>query len=316
MRLFASRAVEAPARREVRLAPEDRRQAELARRVVKLHRAVHHAVIRERHRRRSSFGRPPAKAVDPARSVEKRIFRVHVQMDELTHVNAFYGAPRTNSSRVQWTLSYSPSTPLWKSSVEGELARLRASASRWASLPVARKIELLAACRDATGCVARDWTAGGRRAQGHRRTQAEGEEAMTGPWALAAALNRYIVTLRRIERSGAAGLSRRAIRRRPGGQIVVGVFPEDLYDRLLLPGVRAEVWLRPGASPSTLRPEPGAHASRSFWGPATSRRSARSMRYMRSLRRVPRASSSCIRCSTIWRRSSKRHSRRSRPRGS
>src|SRR5579863_4906061 len=83
------------------------------------------------------------------------------------------------------------------------LARLRAGASRWASLPVARKIEFLAACRDATGCVARDWTGIAAALKGVAGTQAEGEEAMTGPWALAAALNRYIVTLRRIDRSGA-----------------------------------------------------------------------------------------------------------------
>ncbi|HEY6326435.1 MAG TPA: aldehyde dehydrogenase family protein, partial [Candidatus Cybelea sp.] len=136
------------------------------------------------------------------------------------------------------------------------LARLRVGANRWASLAVSRKIELLLACRDATGRVAPAWTALAAALKGVAGTPAEGEEATTGPWAVAAALNRYSATLRRIERSGAPPLDRRAIRRRPDGQIVVGVFPEDGYDRFLLPGVRAEVWLRPKATPSVLRPDP------------------------------------------------------------
>ncbi len=101
VRLLARRPIEATARRNVRLTTQDRREPELARGVVKLHRAVHHAVIRQRHGLRPFFRRLPAQAVDAARSVEKRILRMDVQMDELTHVNAFYGMPRTISSRVQ-----------------------------------------------------------------------------------------------------------------------------------------------------------------------------------------------------------------------
>jgi aldehyde dehydrogenase (NAD(P)+) len=140
--------------------------------------------------------------------------------------------------------------------LDRQLARLRAGANRWASLPVSRKIELLTACRDATGRVARAWAARGAALKGVSGTPAAGEEAITGPWAVAAALNRYISTLRRSERAGAPQLDRPAIRRRSDGQIVVGVFPEDLPGRFLLPGVRAEVWLRPGATPAALRLDP------------------------------------------------------------
>jgi hypothetical protein len=140
--------------------------------------------------------------------------------------------------------------------LDRQLARLRAGANRWASLPVSRKIELLTACRDATGRVARAWAARGAALKGVSGTPAAGEEAITGPWAVAAALNRYIFTLRRSERAGAPQLDRPAIRRCSDGQIVVGVFPEDLPGRFLLPGVRAEVWLRPGATPAALRLDP------------------------------------------------------------
>ncbi len=154
-----------------------------------------------------------------------------------------------------------PSTPLRPSYIEEELERLRAGAQRWASLPFARKIELLSACRDATGRVARDWTARAAGLKGISGTQAAGEEALTGPWAVAAALRRYIGTLRRMERRGPSRLDRPAMRRRRDGLAVVRVFPEDAYDRFLLPGVRAEVWMRPDATQSILRPDPEPHVA-------------------------------------------------------
>ena len=106
MRLFASRAIEAPARRDVGLAAEDRREPELARGVVELHRAVHHAVIGQRDRRRSFFGGAPAEAVDPAGPVEKRVLGVDVQMDELTH-----GRSRTTGHSDVYRKRTRPATP-------------------------------------------------------------------------------------------------------------------------------------------------------------------------------------------------------------
>ncbi|MBV8497799.1 MAG: aldehyde dehydrogenase family protein [Candidatus Eremiobacteraeota bacterium] len=124
------------------------------------------------------------------------------------------------------------------------LVRVREAAGRWASLSLARKIELLCACRDATGRVAGAWTACAAALKGVSRTPAAGEEAITGPWAVMATLNRYVLTLREIERFGAPRFERRATRVRPDGRTVARVFPEGGYDRLLLPGVRGEVWTR------------------------------------------------------------------------
>jgi hypothetical protein len=137
-------------------------------------------------------------------------------------------------------------------SVEGRLACAREAARRWATLPVARKIELLAACRDATARVAREWSSRAAAIKGVARTPAAGEEAVTGPWALMWSLNRYVLTLREIERFGAPRLRKAAIRSGPGGRAVLRVFPEDVYDGLLLPGVRGEVWMR-GSTAATLR---------------------------------------------------------------
>ncbi len=136
--------------------------------------------------------------------------------------------------------------------LDERLARVREAASRWASLPIAAKIKLLTACRAATGRVARGWTARAAALKGIAGTPASGEEAITGPWAVMATLNRYIRTLHGIERCGAPRLETSAIRRLADGRAILRVFPEDGYDRLLLPGVRAEVWMR-GSELSTLR---------------------------------------------------------------
>ncbi len=82
MRFLADRAIEASARREVRFATHDRRDLVIARGVVKFHGAVHHAMVGKGNAGRTVLGRTATEAVDPARSVEERIFRVNVKMDE------------------------------------------------------------------------------------------------------------------------------------------------------------------------------------------------------------------------------------------
>ena len=82
VRFVAHGPVEASARRDVRLAADDRREPCIARCVVKLHRAVHDAVVGQGDAGRAVLGRAAAKAIDAARAVEERIFRVNVKMDE------------------------------------------------------------------------------------------------------------------------------------------------------------------------------------------------------------------------------------------
>lgn len=142
-----------------------------------------------------------------------------------------------------------------RSSGLGDLDRdldcLRVAATDWASLAVGRKIQLLAACRAATGRSAARWTALAARAKGIDRSSLTGEEALTGPWALLSALNRYERTLAQIERRGAPMLEDGRVRLR-GGQVVVEVFPEGLADRLLQFGMRGEVWMQPGVMRASL----------------------------------------------------------------
>jgi aldehyde dehydrogenase (NAD(P)+) len=136
--------------------------------------------------------------------------------------------------------------------IDGQLRELRNGAAAWAALPIAAKIEIFEACRAGVARQARRWTQAAAQAKGIAGTPLAGEEAISGPWAVLVALNRYIDTLSEIEHSGAPHLDPRRVRTRPGGQVVVDVFPVDFYDRILLNGVRAEVWMQPGVTPANL----------------------------------------------------------------
>jgi acyl-CoA reductase-like NAD-dependent aldehyde dehydrogenase len=136
--------------------------------------------------------------------------------------------------------------------LDGDLVELRGGATRWASLPIVRKIDLLAACQASTSAVAERWAGLAAAAKGTAGTSLAGEEAFTGPWAVLNALGAFIASLRRIERGEPAGLVSRAVEGRPGTQIAVEVFPAGLRDRLLQLGLRGEVWMQPGVTAENL----------------------------------------------------------------
>jgi acyl-CoA reductase-like NAD-dependent aldehyde dehydrogenase len=117
---------------------------------------------------------------------------------------------------------------------------------------VRRKVALLTACRAVTFAVARRWAELAAGAKGTLGTSLAGEEAITGPWAVLNSLNRFVATLREIEREGEPVLDPRRVRVRANGQVVVEVFPADAADRLLQLGLRADVWMQPGVTRESL----------------------------------------------------------------
>ncbi|GAC1437345.1 MAG: aldehyde dehydrogenase family protein [Chloroflexota bacterium] len=140
---------------------------------------------------------------------------------------------------------------------EGELdasiALLQAHKDRWARLRAGDKVAYLLNARMRAPRVAERWVAAATAAKGIPPGSAlAGEEWLSGPWALLFALNRLAETLRSVARDGTPGLKPGAVRERPDGQVVVDVFPLTIYDRLLLSGVAAEVWMQPGVTRATL----------------------------------------------------------------
>ncbi|MGZ3426871.1 MAG: aldehyde dehydrogenase family protein, partial [Polyangia bacterium] len=143
--------------------------------------------------------------------------------------------------------------PTANDALERELEELAAHKQTWATLPVARKIELLTAVKRETAKVADRWVAAAAEHKGIPATSPlVGEEWASGPWALLYGLSQYIHTLGQIARHGRPRIPKGAVRRARNGQVIVDVFPASFYDRLLLSGVSAEVWMEPDVTPENL----------------------------------------------------------------
>jgi aldehyde dehydrogenase (NAD(P)+) len=129
---------------------------------------------------------------------------------------------------------------------------LAAHKDEWARLPIRRKIQYLEQLRTRTDKVAERWVNAAVKA---KRIPVDsplvGEEWMSGPWALLKGVSVLIRTLTTIEK-GETPYDAGAVHTRPDGQVVVDVFPATLYDRLLLSGYSAEVWMQPGVTKENL----------------------------------------------------------------
>ncbi|MBV8638086.1 MAG: aldehyde dehydrogenase family protein [Candidatus Eremiobacteraeota bacterium] len=136
--------------------------------------------------------------------------------------------------------------------IDHSLAQLRDGAKRWIALTPGAKAVLFERVRDATYAQAAAWAEAAADAKGLTGTPLAGEEWLSGPWAVIYALNRYIRSLREIERFGTPQIPHRRVRTRANGQVAVDVFPNGPYDTLLFNGIRAEVWMQPGVTPATL----------------------------------------------------------------
>ncbi len=134
------------------------------------------------------------------------------------------------------------------------VARLNEQKQAWAHLSVSRKIAYLEQMRPKVENVADRWVAAAVRAKGiPAGSPLAGEEWLSGPYALLSAINNYLKTLHAIDRTGYPDLKPGQVRTRPDGQVIVDVFPQSLYDRLLLSGITGEVWMQPGVTKDNLR---------------------------------------------------------------
>ena len=136
--------------------------------------------------------------------------------------------------------------------LDRDLAVLHEHAAEWAQLGFAGKVRHLQAMRARTVEVAAQWADLAARAKGIAGTPLAGEEWFSGPYALLIALDRLIATVGDIARSGSPALPR-PVRERANDQVVVDVFPVEPSDKVLLSGVRAELWMEPGVTRETLR---------------------------------------------------------------
>ncbi len=141
-----------------------------------------------------------------------------------------------------------PSSALLAPCLENQLAVLSANKHRWAALSTDLKINYLHRIATATVAHAAEWVALSVRAKGTANTPSlAGEEWTSGPWALLRAVKQLSQTLAAASDDFEALRQSLPVRSTISGQLAVEVFPRKHWDRLLMNGIRAEVWLEPGA---------------------------------------------------------------------
>jgi acyl-CoA reductase-like NAD-dependent aldehyde dehydrogenase len=122
------------------------------------------------------------------------------------------------------------------------LETLSANKDEWARLPIAERIALLDAIKVGFGRVEQRWVNASLAAKGARsETMAEGEEwvTLTVTYRLLGYLRK---ALRDIEKHGQPHLPGRVCWK-DAGRWTVNVFPQNLRDRMAMPGIHAEVWV-------------------------------------------------------------------------
>ena len=132
------------------------------------------------------------------------------------------------------------------------LSELEASKQEWAELAVEERINLLKAMKDALAAVAEDWALTAAR---HKKipegSALEGEEWLSGPYAMMCGLNALIDTLSQLDDK--AFVKRLKTRLLSSGQLAVRVLPVSFKDELALPDVKAEVWMQSHVTQDNLR---------------------------------------------------------------
>lgn len=163
--------------------------------------------------------------------------------------------------------------------LDSVIAALKSASDDWAQTEIAERLKILQEIKDNLLKVAEGWAeAAARHKLIPEGSPLEGEEWLSGPYALMNACNGLMHTLSQME--GKAFLNHLAKRKTVTGQLAVTVLPHSIWERLLLSGIRAEVWMEKGvdesASPATLpgpmtpRRNPARAGWLWFWGQAIS----------------------------------------------
>ena len=141
--------------------------------------------------------------------------------------------------------------------LDNVIAELAEGEKAWAACGLARRRELLGRVHAATAAVAADWV---RAASGFKRlpedSQLTGEEWTSGPYAVLTGTAALIASIKALE-AGGSPADDYPTGTAPGGRLTVKILPHNAYDRLLLSGFSAEVWMLPGVDAATMRAEAG-----------------------------------------------------------
>ncbi len=134
---------------------------------------------------------------------------------------------------------------------DAALKALDANKQRWVETPLADRLALLQRIKDCLMPVAKGWAETAASKKGlDARSPLAGEEWISGPQTIMAYCNAMIHTLENVV--GRRHLQNMPLRDLPNGQLAAQVFPQSLWDRILLSGVTAEIWMEPGVTRANL----------------------------------------------------------------
>lgn len=137
-----------------------------------------------------------------------------------------------------------PPTPL--ETCDQMLAELDAAKGRWAAMPPAERALLLRDCMPHVLEHADRWAATACRVKGYDEgTGPHGEEFLAGTVPVMRNLRLYAEAL---EAGGEPRLP--SVSRRPDGQWVARVFPQNALDKAMFAGVSCDIWIEPGKDPT------------------------------------------------------------------
>jgi acyl-CoA reductase-like NAD-dependent aldehyde dehydrogenase len=137
------------------------------------------------------------------------------------------------------------------SELETALADLVAKKDAWARTTIAERMAMLNEVKERLIEVADAWAKTAARKKGiPTGSPLEGEEWLGGPYALMYACNLFLQSLSQMD--GRQFLKGIPIRKLANGQIAARVMPHSIWDRLLLTGVTADVWMQPGVTQENL----------------------------------------------------------------
>ncbi|MBS4102978.1 aldehyde dehydrogenase family protein [Tsukamurella paurometabola] len=141
--------------------------------------------------------------------------------------------------------------------LDSALERLKEGERRWATVPLSRRTELLQEVAQRAVAHAPSWVEAACRVKRiSPSSPLSGEEWLSGPYAVATNAAALAHSLQALS-SGKNPISDVPITPVRGGRIGLDVFPRTVWDRVLLSGFSARVWLKPGVSAEQARSTAG-----------------------------------------------------------
>ena len=137
--------------------------------------------------------------------------------------------------------------------MDAGILALSTQKQRWAEMPVPEKIQLFESLIPKVVEHAETWVNSSVAAKRiPMDSPLVGEEWLSGPWATLYGIQRAIRTLKLIVNSNYPNSLDLPSRVLSNKHLAVQVFPNTLYDRLLLSGISAEVWMQEGVTSDNL----------------------------------------------------------------